>query len=132
MGKVVLCASLALAAAALAGCGEDDEAAGRAAERFYASVAARAGSAACELLERSARDALEHEEMSPCAEAVLSLRLSGTEAESATVWITSAQVRLRRGDTVFLDETAEGWRVAAAGCRPQPGEEQPYRCEVES
>ena len=124
--------SLMLAAAVVGGCGNDDEAASRAAERFYAAVAARDGGAACAELEQSTLEALEHDAKSPCAEAVLSLELSGSEADSATVWITSAQVRLRRGDTVFLDETPDGWRVAAAGCKPQAGEEQPYECEVES
>lgn len=126
---------LAVAAAVtLAGCGngKDDEAASRAAERFYRAVASGDGERACRGLEASTRDALEQEERSPCAKAVLSLELSGSRAESATVWITSAQVRLHRGDTVFLDETPAGWRVAAAGCRPKPGEEQPYACEVES
>jgi hypothetical protein len=135
MRPILVRGSLVLAAAlALAGCagGEDDEAAGQVAERFYAAVDSRDGGAACERLAQSTRDALEQEEKMPCAKAVLSLELSGSQAESASVWVTSAQVRLRGGDTVFLDETADGWRVAAAGCRPQPGEEQPYECEVES
>lgn len=121
-------------AAAITGCagGQDDEAASRSAERFYAAVASGDGKAACEELEQSTRDALEQQEESTCAEAVLSLELSGSQAERATVWVTSAQVRLRRGDTVFLGETPAGWRVSAAGCKPQPGEEQPYECEVES
>ena len=121
------------AAAALGGCaGGDDEAAGRAAERFYTSVSERDGREACDQLEQSTREALEHDESAPCEKAVLTLDLTGARAESATVWVTSAQVRLRRGDTVFLDETPGGWRVAAAGCKPQPGEERPYECEVES
>lgn len=125
--------ALLLAIVALGGCGgKDDEAATRAAERFYAAAEAGDGEEACAQLEESTREALEQDEKSPCAEAVLSLELSGSEADSATVWVTSAQVRLRRGDTVFLDETPDGWRVAAAGCKPQPGEEQPYDCEVES
>jgi predicted amino acid racemase len=128
-------ASLVVVMAALmSGCGggADDKNATRVAERFYAAVAAKDGARACAQLEQSAREALEHEEEMPCRKAVLSLKLSGAKADSATVWVTSAQVRLRRGDTVFLDETAAGWRVAAAGCKPQPGEEEPYQCEVEA
>lgn len=133
MRRVVVPVSLLLAATGLGGCGgKDDGAASRAAERFYAAVAQRDGDTACAQLEQSTLEALEHEEKSACPKAVLSLELSGSEADSATVWITSAQVRLRRGDTVFLDETPDGWRVAAAGCKPQPGEEEPYQCEVES
>jgi hypothetical protein len=133
MGRSVAAALALVAAAAAGGCGgRDDEAASRVAERFYAAVQSKDGKAACDQLEESTLEALEHEEESPCAEAVLSLKLSGSSADSATVWVTSAQVRLRGGDTVFLDETEAGWRVAAAGCQPQPGEEQPYQCEVES
>ncbi len=43
-----------------------------------------------------------------------------------------ARVELRSGDVAFLDETEEGWKVSAAGCRPQPGEERSYDCELES
>ena len=134
MGLILVRASAVLAAVAIGGCagGGDDEAASLTAERFYAAVAARDGAAACEQLGQRTLEALEHDETSPCPEAVLSLELSGSDAESATVWITSARVRLRQGDTVFLDETPSGWRVAAAGCKPRPGEEQPYECEVES
>jgi hypothetical protein len=125
---------LAVAAALAVGCGggADDENATRVAERFYAAVASKDGALACAQLEQSTREALEHDEEMPCPKAVLSLKLSGAKADSATVWVTSAQVRLRRGDTVFLDETAAGWRVAAAGCQPKPGEEEPYQCEVEA
>lgn len=134
MTREARAAVLALAAAAvLGGCGGgDDEAASRVAEGFYASVSAGQGAKACAQLGQSTRESLVQEEEKPCSEAVLSLDLSGSRAEGATVWVTAAQVRLHRGDTVFLDETAEGWRVAAAGCRPKVGEEQPYDCEVES
>jgi hypothetical protein len=35
-------------------------------------------------------------------------------------------------DEQFLEETGDGWRVTAAGCRPAPGREAPYDCEVDS
>jgi len=74
----------------------------------------RTGRAACARLEQSTREALAKEEEMPCSEAVLSLKLSGSRAAKSTVRVNSAQVRLRKGDTVFLDETARRWRVAAA------------------
>jgi hypothetical protein len=42
----------------------------------------------------------------------------------------SAQAKLRGGEAVFLDQTDQGWKISAAGCKPQPG--KPYQCELES
>ena len=70
--------------------------------------------------------------MSPCRTAVTELELSGSTVERSTVYVTSALVELRGGDRVFLDKTPAGWKVSAAGCRPETGEEQPHDCEVES
>ena len=47
------------------------------------------------------------------------------------VYSTDAAVELLRGDTVFLQDTAEGWRIDAAGCRPQ-AHGKPADCELES
>ena len=119
---------------ALAGCGagEEDEGAGRVAEEFYTAVAADDGDRACARLSESTVSELESQEMKPCPEAVTQLELSGSAVERATVYVTSALVELRGGDHVFLDRTPDGWKVSAAGCKPQAGEEQPDDCEVES
>lgn len=131
-----LAAGLALVclAAALAGCGAGsaDEDAADVAEAFYRAVAAKDGDGACAQLSESTISELEKEEMSACPKAVTELKLSGSEAGHSTVYLTSALVELRGGDRVFLDRTPEGWKVSAAGCKPEPGEEKPDDCEVES
>ena len=42
-----------------------------------------------------------------------------------------AAVHLAGGDTVFLDETTDGWRVSALGCTEQTPD-TPADCEVQA
>ena len=114
------------------GAGGQDESAARAAERFYSAVSAKDGVGACSELSETTISELEREEMAPCREAVTKLALSGSTAESATVYVSSARVELRGGDHVFLDKTPGGWKVSAAGCKSEDGEERPDDCELES
>lgn len=117
----------------LAGCGAGEpRGAAASAERLYAAVAAQDGAAACAVLSEDTRLQLESDERRPCAEAVLELQLSGERATETEAYVTEAKVDLDGGDSVFLEETPAGWRVTAAGCRPMPGDETPYDCEVES
>ena len=118
---------------ALAGCGRGgDRATVRSvAEGFYAAVAKHDGAGACARLSASTRKALEQQESAPCARAVVHLNLSGRRAHIVRVYSTNASVELIDGDTVFLQDTPQGWRVAAAGCRPQAHGE-PADCEVQS
>lgn len=127
-----LAAGLSLGALAGCGAGEEDERAGRIAEEFYSAVSAKDGARACAQLSESTLTELEKDEMSPCRTAVTELELSGSTVERSTLYVTSALVELRGGDRVFLDRTPEGWKVSAAGCKPEAGEEQPDDCEVES
>lgn len=127
-------AAACLLTAAVSGCGAggDDESAGNVAEGFYSAVAAKQGSAACSQLSESTVSELEKEEMAPCDKAVEELKLTGSRVARSVVFVTSALVELKGGDYVFLEKTSEGWKVSAAGCKPEPGEEQPADCEVES
>jgi hypothetical protein len=59
------------------------------------------------------------------------LDLYGRRVHSVRVYSTDAAVELVHGDTVFLQATKQGWRISAAGCRPQPHGE-PANCEVQS
>jgi hypothetical protein len=135
MGRRSLALLLCLAVALLAGCGsERDQEAARVAARFYSAVAAKDGAAACSQLSEDAVAKLESEEKASCPEAVLELdlKLPAGRERSTDVYLTSAKVDLAGADSVFLDQTNDGWRISAAGCRPQAGEEKPYECEVEA
>jgi hypothetical protein len=124
-----------LGALLLSGCGRgaDEDSARSVAEGFYSAVAAGDGQRACSELGSDTLTELEKQEGKPCPQAVLELKLSGSKAAGESVYLTSASVRLARGDTVFLDEGPDGWKVSAVGCKPmgRPSEE-PYDCEVES
>jgi len=130
--KALLTMGIAIAMA-ITGCGATDpEGASRAAERFYAAASAKDGDAACEELSETTRKELERDEQKPCREAVLMLQLSGRRAVRTSAYVTQAKVDLDGGESAFLEETPHGWRVTAAGCKPTPGPETPYDCEVES
>jgi len=85
--------------------------------------------ARCDLLLPTTLERLEERLQKPCAEGIADVPLEGGEVERVEVWGGNAQVQLG-GDTVFLDQTPTGWRVAAAVCTRQP--EGPYDCEVEA
>jgi hypothetical protein len=132
VGPQVAAAACLLALVA-AGCGtgerEDDAAA--VTERFHAALEAGGGQAACDQLSEETASKLEQQEKKPCEEAILGLELpkGGTVADSR-VEITSAVTTLADGDSDFLDEGPEGWKIAAAGCVPTLPD-QPYDCELE-
>jgi hypothetical protein len=48
--------------------------------------------------------------------------------------MTNAQAELDNGDSAFLSETQEGWRLSAVGCKPgaEPPSEAPMDCELEA
>jgi hypothetical protein len=88
----------------------------------------RDGAAVCRQLAPQTRAEVAQSGKKPCPQAVLDEDLPAAAAVRATqVWGRSAQVRTR-DDTLFLAEFPVGWRVVAAGCRPQG--EMPYDCQV--
>jgi hypothetical protein len=118
---------------ALASCGATDSGgAADAAERLYAAYGNEDGAAACETLTEDTRRQLVEQERKPCEEAVLGLKLSGERAVGTSAFITEAKVDFDGGDSVFVEETADGWQVNAAGCKPVRDQEAPYDCQVES
>lgn len=84
--------------------------------------------ARCGLLMPRTLEQLEEESEASCTEAIQDLPLQGGEVSRVEVWGGDALVEVG-GDTLFLTKAADGWRVAAAVCSPQP--EGPYDCEVE-
>jgi len=127
--------ALLLCALAVGACGTsgDRDEARTVAERLYAAIDADDGAAACRQLSEQAVEELESEEQNPCDEAILDLDLQtgAGGAQSVEVFMTSAAVHLGGGDTVFLDETPEGWRISALGCREQ-STSSPAKCEVQA
>lgn len=115
---------------ALSGCAAgDDPAAASAAQKFESALAQGDGEAACTLLTEKARDWLQDESGSACADAILSLGLhSGGAVETARVYGRAAQVQLA-DDVLFLALDSAGWQVSAAGCTSRM--DRPYLCDLE-
>jgi hypothetical protein len=128
----MLTLALSLLMVGAAGCGTsaDGDHARRAAQTLYAAAARHDGTTACAQMSPSLRTELVGDEGERCAKAVLDLKLNGRTPDKVKVYANEALVRMAGGDTVFLSDTREGWRVDALGCRPQgPG---PYDCEATS
>jgi outer membrane murein-binding lipoprotein Lpp len=116
----------------LAGCGTNADAdqARRAAQTLYVAAARHDGSRACAQMSPSLRAQLVDDDGGPCAKAVVGLDLAGRTVDEVKVYADAALVRFTGGDTVFLGDTAQGWRVEALGCRPQG--HGPYDCEEQA
>src|SRR3954463_137798 len=122
-------AAASAAALLLSGCGDlsSDEVT-RTARTFAAAgddTAAR-----CSLLAEQTVTALVADEGTTCEDALQDVPLGSGDVVSVEVWGEEAQAKLG-DDTLFLTRTVEGWRIAAAACRPQ-GPEEPYQCQVEA
>jgi hypothetical protein len=118
---------------AAAGCGTADREgdAAAVAERFHAALEQADGQAACDQLSEETASTLEQQEQRPCEEAILTLELpEGGSVADTGVYVTDAVTTLAEGGTDFLDETPDGWRVSATGCKPT-APSQPYECELE-
>jgi hypothetical protein len=110
------------------GTGQDRTQARVAAERFAQAVQRHDGATACAQLSPALRQQLVKDEPgSQCEKAVLQLSVHGRRASAVRVYATAAQVDLAGGDTLFLDDTHLGWRLAAVGCQPKG--DGPYECE---
>jgi hypothetical protein len=123
---------LALCAAAT-GCGRADDraAVGAVTERFLQAIAAEDGAGACAQLSDDTAQALQRDAGQPCAVAATGLDVALSTVTRSEVFGTAAKVDLADGGSAFLELTPDGWRISAAGCVPEPGE-QPYTCEVEA
>jgi hypothetical protein len=129
-------ALIVVTATTLAGCGRDEDrrAVSTVTERFLRAVARDDGGAACALLTRGAVMALEREEGRRCAVTIIDVRVTPAPVARAQVYVTSAKVDLRGGESAFLSTTPAGWRLDAVGCRPQGGKpaDLPYDCELDA
>lgn len=118
------------------GCGrtEDREQATQVAERFFSALGSGDGAAACAQLSADTRTALEDDEQKPCREAIGGLSIDAGSPAKLELYLTNAKADLDNGQSAFLSQTAEGWRISAAGCRPGDGSpaDLPMDCELEA
>jgi hypothetical protein len=121
-------ASAAAALLTLCACGADDTAAEKAASAFGAALGAGDLLQACELLAPATRATVEYQQSGPCPQAMQQHDLAPGAVLQVEVWGGEAQARTS-SDTLFLTRTAQGWRVAAAGC-VAPADDAPYACKV--
>jgi len=85
--------------------------------------------ARCQLLAPNVVEALVEDEGASCEDAIGDLPVGSGDITSVQVWGEEAQARLT-DDTLFLTETAAGWRITAAACRSR-GADLPYECQLE-
>ncbi|WP_165964646.1 hypothetical protein [Actinomadura sp. KC216] len=121
----VTLAGTALAGCAGSGAGGDVEAV---ASAFSEAIRDGDGGGACARLVPKAQSSVESGGSS-CAQQILELGLTGGAVRDPEVWGQWARVHIG-GDTAFLTQWAQTWRIAAAGCRPR--RERPYDCELEA
>jgi hypothetical protein len=125
--RVVSAGSAVALLLAMSACGSDDAGASQAASAFGAALGAGDMAGACELLAPVTRSLLEYQESQPCAQAITRRTPPTGFLQGVEVWGGEAQARTST-DTWFLTRTAQGWRVAAAGCVAQG--DAPYTCKV--
>ncbi|WP_407840628.1 hypothetical protein ACE1OC_36700 [Streptomyces sp. DSM 116496] len=126
--------ALALAlAGVLCGCGAPAsrvEGATQAALTFERALTGGDYLRACAQLAPQTRQQLEEEEHEQCVSALRDQKPpTAGEAREAEVYGRQALLRIQ-GDTLFLSQFGDGWKVVAAGCVPQG--EKPYRCSLKS
>ena len=129
---------MALVAAGLAatGCGQsaDRDAATKVTDRFFAAVRAGDGATACRQLSVDTRKTLESDERKPCRDAIGGLGIEPAPPTKLELYLTNAKADLDNGESAFLSQTAEGWRLSAVGCKPGDGPptDVPMDCELEA
>ncbi|MGW5638554.1 hypothetical protein [Streptomyces sp. NPDC003832] len=123
--------AVAASAALLVGCGASaarlDGARGAATE-FEEALARTDYVGACALLAPQTRQELEDDAAATCARALAREELPPAGAVRGTqVYGRQALLRMT-GDTLFLSQFDDGWKIVAAGCAPEAG--MPYRCSL--
>ena len=121
-----------IALAALSGCAPEGTAATGAAEAFHRALAGSDMAAACSLLQPHTREETARSSDSGTCEDQLE-KEKAKLTDPGNVLHTEqygqdAFVQFEN-DAVFLAISEGGWKVTAAGCKPN-GEEAPYACEV--
>jgi len=103
--------------------------AGQAASSF-AGLAKSDPSKACALLTEHTRHKVEKDAKKSCPDALGDQDLPDASAvRTIDVYGHDARVVLDQ-DVVFLAQFPDGWKVTAAGCKPQQHRDDPYECEI--
>ncbi len=127
MRKAMVVVGTVLLTTTACGSGASD-ASSTVAERFYRAIEAEDGATACSLLAPKTLREVEESEKASCDTAILDEDIPvGGAVTDLHQYGGQAQVRLR-GDTAFLAEFDDGWKIVAAACTPQG--EQPYDCKL--
>lgn len=131
-GRVVITLGAVACGVALGGCGVggDEREARAVTSSFLTAIKSHDGRGACAQLSRDTVKKLIESDQKPCEQAVLDLQLDGASAGSVRVYINSARATVAGGDRLYLDRGPGGWKVSAAGCKPQP-DRQPDDCDLE-
>jgi hypothetical protein len=133
--RPALIVALTLVAAGASGCGQSSnrDTVRTTTERFLAAYKAGQGKTACVALSKDTIKELESQEMKSCPDAIGQVKIDGGAVKSIEVTVTNAKVDLSSGETVFLSEQSNGWRISALGCKPQ-GERTntPFDCELQA
>jgi hypothetical protein len=120
---------------AVAGCGQDanDATVRGVTGRFLHAVGSGDGTVACAQLSPQTRSQLEQSEGRQCRVAITNLKLDSSPVTSVQIFVQNAIVQLAGGETEFLEQGAEGWRLSAVGCMPQGGKpsDHPYNCKLQ-
>ena len=130
----MIAAGCALAVTGVAGCGgADPTAPERTATAFTRAVGSGDAGAACELLSPEVRAEIGESAGGSCADGVReSPPPSSTSVVRAERYGRQALV-VTDGDTLFLSEFSDGWKVIGAGCTPRAASGTsalPYDCEI--
>jgi hypothetical protein len=101
---------------------------------FFSAVGSGAGATACAQLSPDTRKALEDDEGKPCREAIGDLTIDAGSPTKVALYLTGAKADLDNGESAFLSQTAEGWRLSAVGCKSGDGPptDAPMDCELEA
>lgn len=136
MRTLIPVACVLFAAALLTACGttDDQEQARATVERFYDAVRRDDAGAACNELGENTVKELESQTGQSCEGVVTRLDYAGGAIVSTQVYVTSAIVDLRNGESAYLDREPSGWKLSAVGCKPEEGrpKHRPLDCEVEA
>jgi hypothetical protein len=124
-----LLAGAAVATLALTtGCGSQQPAAMSVATKFVQALGNSNPTAACRYLAPKTKADLESSAGKACPAALTEEKMpSPGPVKDSKTFGTMAQVRFAK-DTLFIARFNSGWKVMAAGCKPQPG--QPYDCQL--